>query len=78
MTAQQAPNLELAKHSFAAQVRVKDVRIGNLLKKLYEVNFIETNTKAISQVSQDLEEVSTEDRRFLDLMDIETKKISKH
>ena len=78
MTAQQAPNLELAKHSFAAQVRVKDVGIGNLLKKLYEVNFIETNTKAISQVSQDLEEVSTEDRRFLDLMDIETKKISKH
>ena len=78
MTVQQAPNLELAKHSFAAQVRVKDVRIGNLLKKLYEVDFRETNIKAISQVSQDLEEISTEDRRFLDLMDTETKKIGKH
>ena len=74
MTVQQAPNLELAKHSFAAQVRVKDVQIGNLLKKLYEADFRETNIKAISQVSQDLEEISTEDRRFLDLMDTETKK----
>ena len=29
MTVQQAPNLELARHSFAAQVIVKDVAIGN-------------------------------------------------
>ena len=54
-------------------VRVRDVGIGNLLKRLYEADFTETNTKAISQVSQDLEEISTENRRFLDLMDTETK-----
>ena len=54
-------------------VRVRDVGIGNLLKKLYEADFTEINTKAISQVSQDLEEISTENRRFLDLMDTETK-----
>ena len=54
-------------------VRVRDVGTGNLLKKLYEADFTETNTKAISQVSQDLEEISTENRRFLDLMDTETK-----
>ena len=78
MTAQQAPNLELCKHSYAAQVRVNNVGIGSLLKKLYEADFTETNTKATSQVSQDLEEISTEDRRFLDLMDTETKKIGKH
>ena len=54
-------------------VRVRDVGVGNLLKKLYEADFTETNTKAISQVSQDLEEISTENRRFLDLMDTETK-----
>ena len=29
-------------------------------------------------MSQDLEGISTEDRRFLDLMDTETKKIGKH
>ena len=29
MTVQQAPNFELARHSFAAQVIVKDVAIGN-------------------------------------------------
>ena len=60
MTAQQAPNLELCKHSYAAQVRVNNAGIGNLLKKLYEADFAETNTKATSQVSQDLEEISTE------------------
>ena len=54
-------------------VRVRDVGIGNLLKRLYEADFTETNTKAILQVSQDLEEISTENRRFLDLMDTETK-----
>ena len=45
MTVQQAPNLKLAKHSFPAHVRVKDVETGNLLKKLYEADFTETNTK---------------------------------
>ena len=29
-------------------------------------------------MSQDLEEISTEDRRFSDFMDTETKKIGKH
>ena len=78
MTVQQASNLELAKHSFAAQIRVKNVGTGNLLKKLYEADFTEKNTKAISQVPQDLEETSTEYRRFLDLMDTETRKIVNH
>ena len=73
ITVQQAPNLELAKHSFAAQVRVKDVGIGHLLKKLYEAHFIELNTKTLSQVSQDLEEISTEDK-FFDLMDTKKSK----
>ena len=59
MTVQRAPNLELAKHSFAVQVRVKGVVIGNLLRKLYEADFTETNIKAISQVSQDFEEISS-------------------
>ena len=45
--------------------------------KLYETDFTETNTNAISQVSQDLEEISTEDRRCFDRMDTETKKIGK-
>ena len=35
----------------AAQVRVKDVGIGNLLKKLHETDFTEANAKAILQVS---------------------------
>ena len=47
MTVQKASNPELATHSFAAQVRVKDVGNGNLLKKLYEADFTETSTKAI-------------------------------
>ena len=51
MIVQQSPNLELAKHSFVEQVRVKDVGIGSLLKKLYEADSAVTNTKAISQVS---------------------------
>ena len=58
----------------AAQVRVKGVGIGNLLKRLHETDFTEANAKAVLQVSQDLEEISTEDRRLLDLMDTETKK----
>ena len=78
MTVQQAPNLELAKNYFAAQVRVKHLGIGNLLKKLHEADFAETNTEATSQVSEDLEEILTEDRRFLDLVITETKKISKY
>ena len=78
ITVQQAPNLELAKHSFAAQVRVKDVGISKLLKKLYEADFTEANPKAVSKVTLDVEEMSTEDRRFLELMDAETKKIGKH
>ena len=41
MTVQQAPNLKLTKHFLAVQVRVKDVGIGNLLKKVYEANFSE-------------------------------------
>ena len=45
---------------------------------MYEADFTETNTKALSQVSQDLKKISTEDRIFLDLMDTETKKIGKH
>ena len=39
MTVQKASNLELARHSFAAQVRVKDIEIGNLLKRLYEADY---------------------------------------
>ena len=78
MTVQRTPNLELVKHSFAVQVRVKDAGTGNSVKKLYKVDFTETKTKAILQVSQDLEEVSTKGRRFLDLMDTGTKKIGKH
>ena len=57
---------------------MKDVGIGNLLKKVYEAGFTEINTKALSQVSRDLEEISSEGRRFLDLMDTETKKIGKN
>ena len=78
MTVQQSPNRELAKHSFVEQVKVKDVGIGSLLRKLYEVDSAVTNPVAISQVSQDLVEISTEDRIFLDLMDTETKKIGTH
>ena len=57
---------------------MKDVGTGNLLKKLYEAGFTETNTKALSHVSRDLGEISTEGRRFLDLMDTETKKNGKN
>ena len=57
---------------------MKDVGTGNLLKELYEAGFTETNTKALSQVSRDLGEISTEGRRFLDLMDTETKKNGKN
>ena len=57
---------------------MKDVGIGNLLKKVYEAGFTEINTKALSQVSRDLEGISSEGRRFLDLMDTETKKIGKN
>ena len=78
MTVKQSPNLELVKHSFVEQVRVKDVGIGSVLKKLYEADSAVTNTIAISQVSRDLVEISTEDRRFLDLMDTKTKKIGTH
>ena len=78
MTVQQSPNRELAKHSFVEQVKVKDVGIGSLLRKLYEVDSAVTNPVAISQVSRDLVEISTENRIFLDLMDTETKKIGTH
>ena len=45
---------------------------------MYEADFTETNTKAVSQVSQYVQEIPTEDGRFLDLMDTETNEIGKY
>ena len=71
MSVQQEPNYE---YFFGAQVKFKDAGIGTMLLKLYELEFKEENSVIIPKVSEKVEELSAEARKFLKLKDAESKR----
>ena len=71
MSVQQEPNYE---YFFGAQVKFKDAGIGTMLLKLYELEFKEENSVIIPKVSEKVEELSAEAKKFLKLKDAESKR----
>ena len=60
---------KIPKHYLAIPKCVKQDAISNLLKKLYTANFMENQTLPSNGINENLNKVSTEDIKFLKLMD---------
>ena len=65
----------VASHYFARETEVRDIGIEQMLKKIYTAEF---NDNGTSRAAENTTKMSTEDRKFLDLMERECSKERNH
>ena len=68
----------IASHYFGIPDEIKDVNTKQLLKLIYNTEFSETRLEGVAIKSANFEELSYEDKKFLEMMDENTKKVGKH
>ena len=68
----------IASHYFDTPDEIKDVSAKQMLKLMYSTEFSETRLEAVGIGSANFEELSYEDKKFLEMMDENTKKVGKH
>ena len=68
----------VASHYFGTPDEIKDVSAKQMLKLMYNTEFSETRLEAAGIGSANFEELSYEDKKFLEMMDENTEKVGKH
>ena len=68
----------IASHYFGIPDEIKDVSAKQMLKLIYNTEFSETSLEGVGIGSANLGELSDEDKKFLEMMDENTKKVGKH
>ena len=60
------------------QDQVKETGIKEMLERMYQMDFNESSAKVHDVMTQKLEDISYEDKKFLKLMDDQTVKVGNH
>ena len=68
----------IASHYFGIPDEIKNVSAKQLLKLMYNTEFSETRLEDVGIGSANFEELSYEDKKFLEMMDEKTKNMGKH
>ena len=68
----------IAPHYFGIPDEIKDVSAKQMLKLMYSIDFSETRLEGVGIGSANLEEFSYDDKKFLEMMDQNTKKVGRH
>ena len=68
----------IASHYFGIPNEIKDVNTKQLLKLMYNTEFSETRLEGVNIGSANFEELSYEDKKFLEMMHENSRKVGKH
>ena len=68
----------IASHYFGIPGEIKDVNTKHLLKLMYNTEFSVAGLEGVGIGSDNFEELSYEDKKFLEMIDENTKKVGKH
>ena len=72
---QDAGTKQISKHHFEIQKEVKDTGTSDMIHRMHELNFIEPRTKLKYLMTNRLDEISFEDKKFLKIMEDEVVKV---
>ena len=75
---QDAGTKQLSRHHFEIQKEVKDTGISDMMQRMYQLDFIEPRTKFKDLMTNRLDEISYEDKKFLKIMEDQVVKVGKH
>ena len=74
----EAATNKIQRHHFEVQDQVKETGIKEMLERMYQMDFNESSAKVHDVMTQKLEDISYEDKKFLKLMDDQTVKVGNH
>ena len=75
---QDAGTKQISKHQFKIQKRVKDTGISDMMQRIYQLDFMEPRTKFKDLMTNRLNEISYEDKKFLKIMEDQVVKVGNH
>ena len=75
---QDAGTKQLSRYHFEIQKEVKDTGISDMMQRMYQLDFIEPRTKFKDLMTNRLDEISYEDKKFLKIMEDQVVKVGKH
>ena len=75
---QDAETKQISKHRFKIQKRVKDTGISDMMQRIYQLGFMEPRTKFKDLMTNRLNEISYEDKKFLKIMEDQVVKVGNH
>ena len=75
---QDAGTKQLSRHHFEIQKEVKDRGIIHMMQRMYQLDFIEPRTKFKDPMTNKLDEIFYEDKKFLKIMEDHLVKVGKH
>ena len=68
IAAQDAGTKLISRHHFEIQKEMKDTEISNMIERMYQLDFVEPRTKLKDLMTNRLDELSYEDRKFLKIV----------
>ena len=75
---QDAGTKQLSRYHFEIQKEVKDTGISDMMQRMYQLDFIEPRTKFKDLMTNRLDEISYEDKKFLKIMEDQVVKVGNH
>ena len=75
---QDAGTKQISRHHFEIQKEVKDTRIRDVMQRMYQLDFIEPRTKFKGLMTNRLDEISYENKKFLKIMEDLVVKVGNH
>ena len=75
---QDAGTKQISRLHFEIQKEVKDTGVSDMMQIMYQLGFIEPRTKFKDLMTNRLDEISYEDKKFLKIMEDQVVKVGKH
>ena len=75
---QDAGTKQISRHHFEIQKEVKETGISDMMQRMYQLNFIEPRTKLKYLMTNRLDEISYEHKKFLKIMEDRVVKVGNH
>ena len=75
---QDAGTKQISRLHFEIQKEVKDTGVSDMMQIMYQLDFIEPRTKFKDLMTNRLDEISYEDKKFLKIMEDQVVKVGNH
>ena len=75
---QEAGTKQISRHHFEIQKEVKDTGINDMMQRMYQLDFIKPRTKFKDPMTNRLDEISYENKKFLKIMEDQVVKVGNH